>query len=312
MTQTRHADRTAIVLILSSVTAMAFADALVKLASDDLTVWQVFVARSAVALPLLAVLMRATCTPLRPTAPGWTLVRCAFLVLCWLCFYASLPVLSLAVAAVAMYSAPIMIALMSAAVLGEPVTRRQWFAVVLGFLGVVAVLRPGSDAFTWTTLLPVFGAVLYAGAMVLTRGKTRHEPPLVLGFALQGAFLVTGAVGSFMVGPDLGYAFLQGGWPPLAPRDWALTALLGLLSAGYFVGVARAYQTGTPSVIATFDYAYLISAALWGVVFFADTPDAWTVVGMVLITAAGLSVAAPSRRRAGRSGTEAAEETAAA
>jgi drug/metabolite transporter (DMT)-like permease len=65
------------------------------------------------------------------------------------------------------------------------------------------------------------------------------------------------------------------------------------LSGAYFTGVARAYQIAPPSIIATFDYAYLISAALWGFVFFSETPDVFTLAGMILITMAGLLVAAP-------------------
>jgi len=60
--------------------------------------------------------------------------------------------------------------------------------------------------------------------------------------------------------------------------------------------VARAYQIAAPSIIATFDYAYLASAAVWGFVFFAETPDLFTIGGMVLITMAGLLVAAPTSK----------------
>ena len=67
-------------------------------------------------------------------------------------------------------------------------------------------------------------------------------------------------------------------------REWGVMALLGVLSAAYFTGVARAYQIAPPSIIATFDYAYLVSAALWGFVFFSETPDLFTLVGMILIT----------------------------
>jgi drug/metabolite transporter (DMT)-like permease len=77
-------------------------------------------------------------------------------------------------------------------------------------------------------------------------------------------------------------------------------ALIGALSAIYFLGVARAYQIAAPSVIATFDYAYLVSAAVWGFVFFAETPDLLTIGGMILITAAGLLVAAGRRATSGK------------
>ncbi len=300
-------DRTAqgIVIILASVLTMAFADAVVKLVSADLTIWQVFAARSLAAIPIIVALCFATGVGLKPRAPAWALVRSAFLVLTWLTFYAALPVLSLSVAAVAMYTAPIMIALLSAALIGEPVAGRQWGGVLLGFLGVIAILKPGTDAFSWFTLLPLLGAGFYALAMVLTRSKCQAEAPLTLGLALHGSFLVAGLISTAalaLIGlaadTRAAYPFLLGDWAPMGAREWGLMALIGALSAAYFVGVARAYQIAPPPIIATFDYAYLVSAALWGFVFFAETPDLLTVGGMVLITAAGLLVAAqPSRKQ---------------
>lgn len=299
-------DRTGlgIVIILASVLTMAFADALVKLVSADLTVWQVFAARALFAIPILITLARAAGVALKPRSAAWSLIRSLLLVLTWLAFYASLPVLSLSVAAVAVYTNPIMTALLSALLLGEQVKGRQWGGVLLGFLGVVAILKPGSDAFSWFTLLPLLAAALYASAMVLTRSKCRDEAPLTLALNLQGAFLVAGLIATGLLAlAGLGaetkaaYPFLFGDWAPMAWREWGLMALLGLLSAAYFVGVARAYQIAPPPVIATFDYAYLVSAALWGFVFFAETPDLLTLGGMVLITLAGLLVAAPPKTK---------------
>jgi len=295
-----------IALILASVMAMAFTDALVKLVSAELTVWQIFVARSLFAIPLLIGLLRASGAPLRLRAPGWSLLRNALLVLTWLAFYASLLVLDLSVAAVAVYTNPIIIALLSAALLGEPVTVRRWAGIGLGFLGVVAILRPGTEAFSWFTLLPLLAALFYALSMLLTRGKCQREAPLVLALTLHGSFLVAGLLGAGVLSA-LGLAgetrsafpFLLDAWAPMGTREWGLMALLGLLSAAYFAGVARAYQVAAPTVIATFDYSYLIWAALWGFVFFTETPDAWTVGGMVLIATAGLLVAAPKKERDG-------------
>ncbi|WP_119300896.1 DMT family transporter [Dongia deserti] len=300
-------DRTAqgIGLILVSVVTMAFADALVKLVSADLTVWQVFAARSLFAIPIIVVLARAARVGVKPRSPKWALIRTALLVLTWLAFYAALPVLKLSVAAVAVYTGPIMIALLSGLLIGEPVTRRQWGGVLLGFLGVVAILRPGTDAFSWFTILPLMAAAFYALAMVLTRSKCQEEAPLSLALALHGSFLVTGVIATAvlsLIGLDTGtkaaFSFLLGDWGPMGLREWGVMALLGALSAAYFVGVARAYQIAAPSIVATFDYGYLVSAAVWGFVFFAEKPDLLTIVGMILITAAGLLVAAPPLRRA--------------
>ncbi len=307
-------DRTAqgVGIILASVLTMAFADAMVKLVSADLTLWQIFVARSLFAIPILTLLLRATGIGLRPRAPKWAFVRAGLLVLTWLAYYASLPVLSLSVAAVAVYTNPIMIALLSAALIGEPVSLRQWGGVLLGFLGVIAIMKPGTEAFSWFTLLPLLGAAFYALAMVLTRSKCQDEAPLTLALALHISFLLTGLIATALLaivglGGDTkaAFPFLLGDWSPMGVREWGLMALLGALSAAYFVGVARAYQIAAPPIIATFDYAYLVSAAFWGFVFFAEQPGLLTIGGMISITAAGLLVAAPSSKRApaGESGS---------
>lgn len=288
-------------MILASVLMMAFADAVVKLVSSDLTLWQVFFTRSLAAIPIVILLSLATGVGFRLHAPRWALLRSLLLVLTWLAFYAALPVLTLSVAAVAAYTNPIMTALLSAVLIGEPVTKRQWGGVFLGFLGVIAILKPGTEAFSWFTILPLLAAAFYALAMVLTRSKCQQEAPLTLALTLHSLFIVTGLIASIILAIlGLGtetkatFPFLLGDWAPMAMREWGWMALLGVLSTAYFAGVARAYQIAATPIIATFDYAYLVSAALWGFVFFAEQPDILTIGGMILITGAGLLVAASS------------------
>jgi drug/metabolite transporter (DMT)-like permease len=294
-----------IAILLASVTAMAFADAVVKLMSQDLTVWQIFIARSAFALLCLLALARAAGARFTPAAPKWVALRSLLLILTWLAFYASLPVLDLTLAAVAVYTNPILTALLSAALLAERVTPRQWLGVLLGFCGVAAILKPGTTSFSWVVALPLLAAAFYSCAMVLTRSKCRDEGAISLAMALHAAFIATGAIATFslaLTGPEAEtsaiYPFLLSGWAPMSFRAWVLMAFLGLLSAAFFLGVARAYQIAPPQVVAVFDYGYLVSAAIWGFLFFAEKPDALTILGMVLITAAGLLVAARPGRRA--------------
>ncbi len=296
-----------IFIILASVAAMAFADAVVKLVSSNLTIWQVFAARSIFAVPCLVVLGRITGVSFIAIVNRWVFLRSALLVLTWLAFYASLPVLKLSVAAVAVYTNPILTALLSALVLGEAVSRRQWIGVLVGFVGVAAILRPGTDAFTWWIALPLMGAAFYSTAMVLTRAKCQDDNAINLALGLHGSFIVTGFVATAILSlisldpvSVAAHPFLLGSWTPMGWIDWALMAFLGVLSAAFFLGVARAYQIAPPQIIGTFDYAYLVSAAIWGFVFFTETPDAFTLVGMALITIAGLLVA--GRRSQSRAG----------
>lgn len=286
-----------IVIILASVAAMAFADAVVKLLSADLTVWQVFAARSLFALPCLLALGSLKGASFRTLLNKWVLLRSLLLVLTWVAFYASLPVLQLSVAAVAVYTNPILTALLSALILRETVSKSQWLGVVVGFAGVAVILQPGTAAFTWLIILPLSGAFFYSSAMVLTRAKCQDDNAVHLALGLHGAFIITGALATVILAvanldPEVAgrYPFLLGDWAPMGRIEWGVMAGLGVLSAAYIVGVARAYQIAPPQIIGTFDYAYLISAAVWGFVFFAEKPDALTLLGMALIIGAGLLV----------------------
>jgi drug/metabolite transporter (DMT)-like permease len=306
-TATARADRTpqGVGIILASVATMAFADAVVKRVSADLTIWQISAARSLTAVLRLVILLRALGIARMPRRFGWVLFRSILLVLAWITFYASLPVISLSAAAAAAYTGPIMIALLSAVLIKEPVTPLQWTGVLLGFLGVAAIVKPGTDAFSWFTIVPLLCAAFYALAMVLTRSKCRDEAPLALGLALHVCFVATGLIATALLAmlglageTKSAFPFLLGDWAPMGLKEWGVMALLGVLSAAYFAGVARAYQIAPPQIIATFDYAYLISAAIWGYVFFAETPGPFTIGGMILISLAGWLVATPSARRA--------------
>jgi len=136
---------------------------------------------------------------------------------------------------------------------------------------------------------------MYGFAMVITREKCQEDTGATLSLSLAVAMLITGVLGCAVLAivdpaPETSalYPFLLGPWVTMSLWDWGVIAFLGLLIALYGAGVARAYQIGTSSVVATFDYAYLISAAVWGFVLFSEVPDGFTITGMALITGAGL------------------------
>jgi drug/metabolite transporter (DMT)-like permease len=233
-----------------------------------------------------------------PKAVGWAYLRAALLVLMWIAYYAALPLLSLSVAAVALYTAPLLIALFSALLIGEPVGPRRWIAIMIGFAGVLTILRPGTDSFSWFMLLPILGAVFYAFAMILTRSKCLDETPLTLALALNVSLMaaglaITGVLWVLDLTPEESstYPFVLGPWTGMGVREWGIVSLLGVLIAVYSAGVAKAYQSAAPSIVGTFDNAYLVFAALWGFVLFSETPDTATVSGMILIAVAGILVA---------------------
>jgi drug/metabolite transporter (DMT)-like permease len=289
--------RRAIAAILLAVFALSLGDALIKLISTGFPLWQIFVVRSAIALPVLVLALKRR-YPFASLWPGkvvWTGVRSLLLTLMWVAYYAALPHVALSVAAAVYYTLPLFITLFAALFLGETVGPQGWVAVGLGFFGVLLVLKPQADDFNGYALLPLVSAISYAFAMILTRGRLRGENPLVLSVALNLSFIAVGGAATVFLwlwGPTAGEAaadpFLLGGWIAMGPREWLAGALLAAAILAGSVFAAIAYQSGPASLVATFDFAYLAFAALWGILVFADLPDALTVAGIVLVAAAGI------------------------
>ena len=296
-----------VLMIVTATFTMAFQDAVVKLVSADLPLWQIFALRSLLAVPLLVLLHRLAGKGARlaPRASGWAVLRGAALVAMYVAFYAALPSLDLSLVAAAYYTGPLFIVIFTAILLREAVGPRRLFAVALGFLGVLVILRPGSDGFSWAMLLPIASAVCYAAAAVLTRSKCAAESPLALSLMLNYCFIACGfgvsaALWLWQPGPQQQAIapFLLGDWVALDLRAGSILALLAAANLAIHVSLAKAYQSAPPPVIATFDYGYLVFAAAWAFVLLSEVPSATTLAGMAMIAGAGLITVWRRRRPA--------------
>lgn len=226
-----------------------------------------------------------------PDAPGWTLLRSLLLVNMWVAYYVSLPHLTLSVAAATLYTLPIFITLFSALFAQDRISRTGWIAVLLGFVGVLLILRPNAEDFNWYALLPLLAAILYALAMILTRTRCRSVHPLTLSLALNICFVLVGGTAAIFITtmPDeLRSGFLLAPWSQMELSQWSSMSLLAVAILIGSIGTAIAYQNGPSSMIGTFDFAYVGFAVLWGVLLFNDLPDGVSVAGMVLIVVAGI------------------------
>ncbi|UXX82630.1 DMT family transporter [Roseovarius pelagicus] len=281
----------AIFTIVISVLALSLGDAAIKASSAGFGLWQIFVLRSVL---LLAVLLAVGLVlwgrrAVVPDTPGWAALRSALLTANWIAYYASLPHLDLPVAAAVYYTSPIWITLFAGLFLGERIGAWGWLAVLIGFVGVLVILRPGFDAFGPASLLPLLAAILYALAMVLTRARCRNDHAFALAFSLNIGFILTGGAALLWLQWTAPAAdgFLTRPWTPMGREEWQLMVALGGAILIGSIGAAIAYQNGPAAVVGVFDFTYLGFAVLWGIVFFADIPDMMTTVGIGMICAAG-------------------------
>lgn len=289
-----------VILIIATALLISLQDVTFKLFSGNMSLWQVFALRGILALPLLMFLARTRGQLLRVLTEaysGWALVRTLCMTCAFVSYYAALPFISLSTAGAGIYLAPIFVAVLSAFVIGERVHRWGWLGVVLGFAGVIVLLRPGSDAFTSFALIPVASAVFYALAIIVTRTRCEGVSAEALALSFNASLMMAGFLGSIILlvwAPTGGifeeFPFLFGSWSSVELSDWAV--LLGLAGFAAMIGVmlAKAYQSAPPATIATFEYSYIVFVAIWDIVFFGVAPTAMSVAGIAMIIGAGVLV----------------------
>jgi drug/metabolite transporter (DMT)-like permease len=204
------------------------------------------------------------------------ILRSIFLVAATVTFWRALVFLPLADCVVILFVSPLLVTILAAPILGESVGSHRWTAVILGFVGVMVVMRPGITIFDWVSILPLITALLYAGVQISTRilGRTEGALTTLLYSSTGGVIICTIGVLFFWVTPSF--------------EQWLVLGWLGFLGAvGHYLMI-KAYEIAPASLLAPFDYTTLIWATILGFVMFGDLPDAWTVVGAIIIMSSGL------------------------
>jgi drug/metabolite transporter (DMT)-like permease len=175
------------------------------------------------------------------------------------------------------FLAPLMVALLAGPLLGEWVGWRRMVAILVGFAGVLIVVRPGFSAFHPAVIYSLLAMLAYALFMLLTRYMAAFDPPLVTLFYSM-------FVGAFFGAPLAIAAWVQ---PPDA-LSWLLVGSLGILGgAGHYLFI-HAYRLAPASAIAPFLYLQLLTMVAFGYGVFGDLPDLWTLAGSAVIVASGV------------------------
>lgn len=287
-------------IMVGSLFLLGFQDALVKLVSSEVSLWQFQMLRATINLMATLALMRliwGAQASARPKRPGVVALRSLFLICAMCLFFGGVPFLSLAEIAAGLYVYPLFVAMLSALVLGERVGPRRIVAILAGFTGTLLILKPGTEAFKLVGLMPVGAALCYAATILTTRRLCRQESPVTLAMAVAVGYILVGGLMTLVlslrdpVAPAVHWPYLFTGWHALEPWVFGLIAVCALINMTSNIGLAKAYQSAEATWLVPFDYSYLIFASFWGYVFWRTVPDAPTFLGMALIAFAGTYVA---------------------
>jgi drug/metabolite transporter (DMT)-like permease len=198
-----------------------------------------------------------------------------------LTFYMSLGLLSFATASTIAYSNALFLVALAVPLLGEKVGKVRWFAVLIGFVGVVLIVRPGSDTFTAHALLPICAALCYALVGVTARMMDADVPTSLINLYSSGVALI----GACLIVP------LFGGFTPLhQTTDIIWIAAMGCLGGTAVLLLVTAYRMAEQSDLAPFSYFGIPIAFVMGWVFFGEAPWAELFPGALLIVFAGMII----------------------
>ncbi len=294
----RQTDRTGLAIVLSLI-ALSLFDAMglvIKLLSDRYTAQELSAWRNLFGLfpAVIAVYAsRAWQVAGRPIyIRQWklALMRGLIVTFAQLCFYLSLGLMAFATASTITYANALFMTALAVPLLDEKVGWVRWSAVSIGFLGVVMVMQPGTDAFSAAALLPLAAAAMYALVGVTARMFDEDVPsPLISLYSSITALIASGSI-----------ALFWGGYTPI--QSW--TDMGWIIAMGAFGGIAvlflvAGYRMTEQSNLAPFSYFGIPLAFLMGWVFFDETPWDALFPGAFLIAAGGLLIVWRERRLQG-------------
>jgi drug/metabolite transporter (DMT)-like permease len=177
------------------------------------------------------------------------------------------------------FTRPLFATVLAVLVLHEIVRWRRWTATLVGFVGVLVMVRPGAGTFNAASLFALADSMSIAFLVTLVKRLPPGETPLGMMFYF-GVFSTVAA---------LPPALFVWQWP--TALEWVLLVLIGVLGALSQSFWIRAYRAGEASLVAPFDYLRLLFAGIAGYLAFAETIDLWTVAGAAVIVASTVYIA---------------------
>ena len=273
-----------ILLMIGAVFCFASMDATAKYLMKEIGPAQTIWARYTVQALLVTVLILPKISIYGKTKyPKLQFVRSVALMMATTLFFFAFSRLGLAEASAIFNISPVLITLGAFLFLREQIGPRRVIGILVSLLGALIIIRPGSGVFTIYAILPLGAAIFYSTYSLATRFVGTDESPWTSLFysAIFGAICYS--------------IYIVFNWNPMSNNALLLTIIIGLFGTAGHICLIRALTLGEASLVAPFIYTNLLFTTIWGFVLFGNFPDFWTIVGALIIVAAGIYVWARDR-----------------
>ncbi len=289
-------DRRGIYLILLGMLFFSIQDVLVRQLSDYTSLTQIMFIRGVVGGSILLFFLKLTkrSISLRSSYPLLAISRVLLFFVGFLCFYFALGKMELAEATSLFFVTPLFITIISKFIFKSQVGVYRVCAILVGFVGVLFIVKPSLDGFNKVALLPIFTALTYSVSMMIAKYTREKDSVFQQMLHLYFGSVILAFI-AWLIIPFIEFEPSQAKNLEFLIRDWSidnnsvLLMLLGISIVGSsgMLSLTSAYRIGSPPVIAPFEYIILIFAIGNGFFFFNEMPDIYSVFGMSLIIASG-------------------------
>ena len=287
--------------MVAAMVIIGMTDNAVPTMAEHIGLGQFYILRTIVALPLLWLMAQAGLGGMAPCRVWPVTLRAVLLAVSMVFYFSAVALMPIAQALAGLFTSPIIIVVISVLFLKLRIGFVRIGAVLAGFAGVLLVLQPDTADFDWLIMLPVAGGLFYALGSIATGRMCQGESTVAMLFAyllvqaLLGGLALAGLELWPQPVPAGADGFITRGWVWPLWEIWHLVLLQGFAAVGGVFLITKAYQLGEASFVAVFEYSVMIVGPGFAWIVFGQSLDFWQVLGIVLIIAAGATIALRSK-----------------
>jgi len=281
------------------MTILAIQDVLIKLVSDELSLFQIQFFRSTIGIAVIIGYQAIIHEPIRLTTayPLLTVCRGLMFFFGYSAFYFAQSKMPIATMTVLFLVSPFFITLTSIYFFKSQVGYRRWISILIGFVGVVLICQPETGQFNFYYLIPIIVALSYAFSIIIVK-KTADRDTLyqqmILTYLIMGLLSgITGLLfgdGRFDTAENSEVAFIVRSWQFVDIESTFKLFTISVLGSVGLLVLMGAYRVADPAVISPYEYSLLIWMVLLGYLVWGDVPSFNIAIGMVLIVGAGIYI----------------------
>ena len=292
-------NRKGIFFVIGAMTILAIQDVLIKLVSDELSLFQIQFFRSTIGIAVIIGYQAIIHEPIRLTTayPLLTVCRGLMFFFGYSAFYFAQSKMPIATMTVLFLVSPFFITLTSIYFFKSQVGYRRWISILIGFVGVVLICQPETGQFNFYYLIPIIVALSYAFSIIIVK-KTADRDTLyqqmILTYLIMGLLSgITGLLfgdGRFDTAENSEVAFIVRSWQFVDTESTFKLFTISVLGSVGLLVLMGAYRVADPAVISPYEYSLLIWMILLGYLVWGDVPSFNIAIGMVLIVGAGIYI----------------------